>query len=88
VDFAHPERVKDFHREIPHHSAFSENPHGRFQESNLFQRILEEIVARYLGAGLVKGEPISVDRSFIPANADHHRRVSREHPRAGCPSKL
>ena len=64
-----------FDQEIPHHSTFSKNRHGRFQESNLFQEIFEEIVARCVEAGLVKGEHMSVDGSFIQANADHHRRV-------------
>src|SRR6476660_1258713 len=63
-----------FDQEIPHHSTFSKNRHGRFQESNLFQ----EIVARCVEAGLVKGEHMSVDGSFIQANADHHSRVPRE----------
>jgi len=64
-----------FDQEIPHHSTFSKNRHGRFQESNLFQELFEEIVARCVGAGLVKGEHMSVDGSFIQANADHHSRV-------------
>jgi len=67
-----------FDEEIPHHSTFSKNRHGRFQESNLFQELFEEIVARCVEAGLVKGEHMSVDGSFIQANADHHSRVARE----------
>src|SRR5213595_973314 len=67
-----------FDQEVPHHSTFSKNRHGRFQESNLFQEIFEEIVARCVEAGLVKGEHMSVDGSFIQANADHHSRVPRE----------
>jgi len=67
-----------FDQEIPHHSTFSKNRHGRFQESNLFQEIFEEIVARCVEAGLVRGEHMSVDGSFIQANADHHSRVSPE----------
>jgi transposase len=67
-----------FDQEIPHHSTFSKNRHGRFQESNLFQELFEEIVSGCVGAGLVKGEHMSVDGSFVPANADHHRRVPRE----------
>lgn len=67
-----------FDQEIPHHSTFSKNRHGRFQESNLFQGIFEEIVARCVEAGLVRGEHMSVDGSFIQANADHHSRVSPE----------
>jgi transposase len=65
-----------FDQEIPHHSTFSKNRHGRFQESNLFREIFEEIVARCAEAGLVRGEHMSVDGSFIQANADHHGRVS------------
>ena len=30
-----------FDQEIPHHSTFSKNRHGRFQESNLFQELFE-----------------------------------------------
>jgi len=67
-----------FDQEIPHHSTFSKNRHGRFQESNLFQELFEDIVARCVEAGLVKGEHMSVDGSFIQANADHHSRVPRE----------
>src|SRR5215468_8042760 len=67
-----------FDQEIPHHSTFSKNRHGRFQESNLFQELFEEIVTRCVEAGLVKGEDMSVDGSFIQANADHHSRVPRE----------
>src|SRR5207244_6084562 len=67
-----------FEQEIPHHSTFSKNRHGRFQESNLFQELFEEIVARCVAAGLVKGKHMSVDGSFIQANADHHSRVPCE----------
>jgi transposase len=67
-----------FDQEIPHHSTFSKNRQGRFQESNLFRELFEEIVRRCVEAGLVKGEQMSVDGSFIQANADHHSRVPRE----------
>jgi len=67
-----------FDQEIPHHSTFSKNRHGRFQESNLFQEIFEQIVTRCVEAGLVKGKHMSVDGSFIQANADHHSRIPRE----------
>jgi len=67
-----------FDQEIPHHSTFSKKRHGRFRKSNLFQELLEEIVARCVAAGLVKGQHMSVDGSFIPANADHHSRVPPE----------
>jgi hypothetical protein len=33
-----------FDQEIPHHSTFSKNRHGRFQQSRLFQELFERIV--------------------------------------------
>ncbi len=67
-----------FEQEIPHHSTFSKNRHGRFQESNLFHELFERIVEQCIAAGLVKGEQMSVDGSFIMANASHHSRIPRE----------
>jgi hypothetical protein len=67
-----------FDREIPSHSTFYKNRHGRFQESNLFQELFERIVEQCIQAGLVKGEQMSVDGSFIPADANHHSRIPRE----------
>src|SRR5246500_4982040 len=67
-----------FDQEIPHHSTFSKNRHGRFQESNLFQQLFEEIVDRCLEAGLVQGEHLSVDGSFLLANASRLSRIPRE----------
>ena len=67
-----------FDQEIPHHSTFSKNRHGRFQESNLFQELFERIVEQCMAAGLVEGEQMSVDGSFIMANASHHSRIPRE----------
>lgn len=54
-----------FDQEIPHHSTFSKNRHGRFSESGLFEQLFEEIVARCMEAGLVQGDhlcPDSVER--------------------------
>jgi transposase len=67
-----------FDQEIPNHSTFSKNRHGRFQESNLFQEMFERIVDQCIQAGLVQGEHMSVDGSFIPANANNESRIPRE----------
>src|SRR5437870_7751892 len=67
-----------FDQEIPHHSTFSKNRHGRFQESKLFEQVFEEIVARCLEAGLVQGDNLSVDGSFVEANAAKQSRIPRE----------
>jgi len=44
-----------FDQEIPDHSTFSKNRHGRFRQSGVFRRVFEEIVQRCLEAGLVEG---------------------------------
>jgi transposase len=67
-----------FDQKIPHHSTFSKNRHGRFQESKLFEELFEEIVARCLEAGLVEGNNLSVDGSFVEANASKESRIPRE----------
>src|SRR6202521_6178950 len=67
-----------FDQEIPHHSTFSKNRYGRFQESKLFEQLFEQIVRQCVEVGLVQGEQMSVDGSFIMANASHHSRIPRE----------
>ena len=76
-----------FEQEIPNHSTFSKNRHGRFQESKLFQELFERIVEQCIAAGLVEGEHLSVDGSFIPANANHHSRIPREQLPEAAPVK-
>jgi transposase len=67
-----------FDQEIPHHSTFSKNLHGRFQESKLFEQMFERIVAQCLEVGLVRGDKLSVDGTFVEANASKESRIPRE----------
>src|SRR5580693_1384339 len=67
-----------FDQEIPHHSTFSKNRHGRFQESKLFEQLFEQIVRQCVEVGLVKGKHLSVDGSFVEANAAKESRIPRE----------
>jgi transposase len=67
-----------FDQEIPHHSTFSKNRHGRFQESKLFEELFEQIVRQCVEVGLVQGKHLSVDGSFIEANAAKQSRMPRE----------
>jgi transposase len=67
-----------FDQEIPHHSTFSKNRHGRFQESKLFEQLFEQIVKQCMEVGLVRGDNLSVDGSFVEANAAKHSRIPRE----------
>jgi transposase len=67
-----------FDQEIPHHSTFSKNRHGRFQESKLFEELFEQIVRQCVEVGLVRGENLSVDGSFVEANAAKESRIPRQ----------
>ena len=67
-----------FDQEIPHHSTFSKNRHGRFQESKLFEQLFEQIVRQCVEVGLVEGKHLSVDGSFVEANAAKQSRIPRE----------
>ena len=64
-----------FDQEIPHHSTFSKNRHGRFQDSKLFEQLFEQIVRQCMEVGLVQGQELSVDGSFVEANAAKQSRI-------------
>lgn len=68
----------DFSQEIPDHSTFSKNRHGRFRQSGVFREVFEEIVRRCLAAGLVEGKNLAVDGTMVGANASRQSRVPRE----------
>jgi transposase len=68
----------DFNAEIPDHSTFSKNRHGRFRQSGVFREVFEEIVRRCVEAGLVKGETLAVDGTMVAADASRHSRIRRE----------
>jgi len=67
-----------FDQKIPHHSTFSKNRHGRFHESKLFGQMFERIMAQCLEVGLVRGDELSVDGTFVEANASKESRIPRE----------
>ena len=66
-----------FGREIPDHSTFSKNRHGRFQHARVFREVFEEIVRRCVAAGLIEGQHLTVDGTLVEANASPHSRVPR-----------
>lgn len=67
-----------FDQEVPHHSTFSKNRHGRFQESPLFLELFERIVQQCIDVGLLKGVDFSVDSTQIRADASPDRTITRE----------
>src|SRR5262252_8710113 len=63
--------------EVPDHSTFSKNRHGRFRESNLLRKLFETVVARCMKERLVGGEAFAVDASMIVADAHRRRGVAK-----------
>lgn len=63
--------------DVPDHSTFSKNRHGRFRESGLFRKLFETVVARCVKERLVGGEAFAVDASMIIADAHRRRGVAK-----------
>ena len=76
-----------FDQEIPHHSTFSKNRHGRFQESNLFEELFEQM-HQCAAVGLVQGKHVSVDGSFVEANAAKGSCISQEQLKGAAQSTI
>src|SRR5437763_6125828 len=61
--------------EVPDHSTFSKNRHGRFRNSDLLRRLFATVLQRCIDEGLVGGEGFAVDASLIQADASDRTRV-------------
>src|SRR5499427_5839161 len=61
--------------EVPDHSTFSKNRHGRFRDSDLMRHLFETVVGRCIAEGLVGGEGFAVDASLIKAEASRQKGV-------------
>jgi hypothetical protein len=61
--------------EVPDHSTFSKNRHGRFRDSDLLRRLFETVLQRCIAEGLVGGEGFAIDASLIQADASDRTRV-------------
>jgi transposase len=62
----------DLEDDVPEHSTFSKNRHGRFRESDLLRWVFERIVGLCIATNLVKGEGFAVDASVIEADASRY----------------
>lgn len=59
--------------DVPDHSTFSKNRHGRFRDSDLLRELFETTVRRCIEEGPVGGEGFAVDASLIKADANKQR---------------
>ena len=59
--------------DVPDHSTFSKNRHGRFRDSDLLRELFETTVRRCMAEGLVGGDGFATDASLIKADANKQR---------------
>src|SRR5215208_8530213 len=59
--------------EVPDHSTFSKNRHGRFRDCDLLRQLFETTVRRCMAEGLVGGDGFAADASLIKADANKQR---------------
>jgi transposase len=61
--------------EVPDHSTFSKNRHGRFRDSDLLRQVFEAVLGRCIEENLVGGDGFAVDGSLIRADASRQKGV-------------
>ena len=61
--------------DVPDHSTFSKNRHGRFRDSDLLRKVFEMTVQQCIAEGLVGGEGFAVDASLIRADVSRPKAV-------------
>ncbi len=71
----------DLENQVPDHSTFSKNRHGRFRQSDAFCLDLEAVLRRCMHEGRVRREGFAVDASVIKADASRARGVPGATPR-------
>lgn len=60
----------DLTGQVPDHSTFSKNRHGRFRDSDLLRHLFKTVVARCIAEGLVSCQRFAADASIIQADAN------------------
>ncbi len=61
--------------DVPDHSTFSKNRHGRFRDADILRHVFETTVQTCMDAGLVGAEGFAVDGSIIRADANRQNSI-------------
>jgi transposase len=61
--------------QVPDHSTFSKNRHGRFRDSDAMRHVFEAVLHRCMSEGLIGGEGFAIDASIIRADASRARGI-------------
>ena len=73
--------------QVPDHSTFSKNRHGRFRDSDALRHVFEAVLRRCMSEGLVGGEGFAIDASVIKADANRARGIVAASPLTGAQVK-
>ena len=74
--------------QVPDHSTFSKNRHGRFRDSNTLRFVFEQVLERCVREGLVGGEGFAIDASLVKADANRQRGVPVTRPTGRTGNRL
>lgn len=58
---------------VPHHSTISQNRRRKFNNTDIFQEIFDEIVLQAIQKGLIEGKELFTDSTFLKANANKNK---------------
>jgi transposase len=58
---------------VPHHSIFSQNRRRRFQQSEIYQEIFDEIVFQAIQHGFIEEKQLFTNSTFLKANASKYK---------------
>ena len=64
---------------IPDHSLFSQNRRRKWKNTSLFEDIFFEVVKKCIAVGLVDGETMASDGSFLPSDVSRDSWIDVEH---------
>lgn len=63
--------------QIPHFSTLAKNYERRFQESDLFEKIFEQILMEAIKCGFVRPDAIFIDATHVKANANKKKYIKK-----------
>ncbi len=66
--------------QVPDHSTFTKNRHGRFRDSDVFRHLFEAVVRSCMAERLVGGAGFAVDASVVRADAGREHSIEGTEP--------
>ena len=68
----------DFYDKIPHFTTFSQNYRRRFKDTDIFEKIFENILNQAYNKGFVDDTIQFVDATHVKAHANRHKNIKKE----------